>query len=95
MKRTIEYATCLELLPSLLTRFGCFMQSMIYAKKLKLWFEYSSTMETATRYNEDYEMKMYFIIMELSNNIIKHSNAVNAFISIEEKKQITIHSCSR
>jgi hypothetical protein len=23
--------------------------------------------------------------MELSNNIIKHSNAVNAFISIEEK----------
>jgi nitrate/nitrite-specific signal transduction histidine kinase len=42
-------------------------------------------METATRYNEDYEMKMYFIIMELSNNIIKHSNAVNAFISIEEK----------
>jgi hypothetical protein len=34
------------------------MQSMIYAKKLKLWFEYSSTMETATRYNEDY-VKMY------------------------------------
>jgi signal transduction histidine kinase len=49
-------------------------------------------METATRYNEDYEMKMYFIIMELSNNIIKHSNAVNAFISIEEKnKSLFIH----
>jgi signal transduction histidine kinase len=47
-------------------------------------------METATRYNED-EMKMYFIIMELSNNIIKHSNAVNAFISIEENKSLFIH----
>jgi signal transduction histidine kinase len=29
--------------------------------------------------------------MELSNNIIKHSNAVNAFISIEEKNKLFIH----
>jgi hypothetical protein len=50
------------------------MQSMIQAKNSNssIGLEYSSTMETATRYNEDLQkMKMYFIIMELSNNIIK------------------------
>jgi signal transduction histidine kinase len=84
-----------ELLPSLLTRFGLFYAVNDLCEKnsnSSIGFEYSSTMETATRYNEDYEMKMYFIIMELSNNIIKHSNAVNAFISIEEKnKSLFIH----
>jgi two-component system NarL family sensor kinase len=84
-----------ELLPSLLTRFGLFYAINDLCEKnsnSSIDFEYSSTMETATRYNEDYEMKMYFIIMELSNNIIKHSNAANAFISIEEKnKSLFIH----
>jgi signal transduction histidine kinase len=49
-------------------------------------------MEMSVRYNEDYEMKIYFIITELLNNIIKHSNATNAFVGIEEKNNtLLIH----
>ncbi|MFQ3173866.1 MAG: two-component system NarL family sensor kinase [Flavobacterium sp.] len=84
-----------ELLPSLLTRFGLFYTLNDLCEKnsnSRISFEYSSTIETAIRYNEDFEMKMYFIIMELSNNIIKHSNATNAFIGIEEKnRSLLIH----
>jgi two-component system NarL family sensor kinase len=84
-----------ELLPSLLIRFGLFYALNDLCEKnsnSSISFEYSSTMETETRYNEDFEMKIYFIIMELSNNIIKHSNSTNAFIGIEEKdKSLFIH----
>jgi two-component system NarL family sensor kinase len=84
-----------ELLPSLLIRFGLFYALNDLCEKnsnSSISFEYSSTMETETRYNEDFEIKIYFIIMELSNNIIKHSNSTNAFIGIEEKdKSLFIH----
>jgi two-component system NarL family sensor kinase len=84
-----------NLLPSLLTRFGLFYAVNDLCEKSSnssIGFEYSSTVENQIRYNEDYEMKIYFIIMELLNNIIKHSNATNAFISIEEKdKSLSIH----
>jgi two-component system NarL family sensor kinase len=84
-----------ELLPSLLTRFGLFYALNDLCEKnsnSSISFEYSSTIEKTIRYDEDFEMKIYFIIMELSNNIIKHSNATNAFISIEEKtKSLFIH----
>jgi signal transduction histidine kinase len=36
------------------------------------------------RYNSEFEMKMYFIIMELLNNVIKHSNAENTTLSLQE-----------
>jgi two-component system NarL family sensor kinase len=84
-----------ELLPSLLTRFGLFYALNDLCEKnsnSSISFEYSSTIEKTIRYDEDFEMKIYFIIMELSNNIIKHSNATNAFISVEEKtKSLFIH----
>jgi two-component system NarL family sensor kinase len=84
-----------NLLPSLLTRFGLFYAVNDLCEKnsnSSISFEYSSNMETAIRYNEDFEMKIYFITMELLNNIIKHSKATIAFISIEEKdKSLFIH----
>jgi signal transduction histidine kinase len=42
---------------------------------------------TKTRYNEDFEMKMYFITMELLNNIIKHSRATQANLTIQENNK--------
>lgn len=84
-----------ELLPSLLTRFGLYYALNDLCEKnsnSSINFEYSSTMEMSVRYNEDYEMKIYFIITELLNNIIKHSNATNAFVGIEEKNNtLLIH----
>jgi signal transduction histidine kinase len=67
------------------------MRLMICAKKLEfsypLW--YSSAIDEKTRYNSEFEMKMYFIIMELLNNVIKHSNAENTTLSLQEVKWIT------
>jgi glucose-6-phosphate-specific signal transduction histidine kinase len=35
---------------------------------------------TSTRYQEEFEMKMYFMITELLNNIMKHSYANQALL---------------
>lgn len=84
-----------ELLPSLLTRFGLYYALNDLCEKnsnSSISFEYSSTMDMSVRYNEDFEMRIYFIITELLNNITKHSNATNAFVGIEEKnKTLLIH----
>lgn len=84
-----------ELLPSLLTRFGLYYAIHDLCEKnsnSSISFEYSSTTEASKRYNEDFEMKIYFIITELLNNVTKHSNATNAFVGIEEKnKTLLIH----
>ncbi len=43
------------------------------------------------RYNQEFEIKIFNVIQELINNIIKHSKAKNAKIIIkEEKNQLTI-----
>jgi len=76
-----------DLVPSLLLRFG-----LIYAledlceknSNSTITFEFSSTVSTEKRYNEKFEMKIYFIVSELFNNIIKHSNAKNARLSLAE-----------
>ena len=49
-------------------------------------FNYASIIASETRYNEDYEMRIYFIISELLNNIMKHSNATEAKLSLKEVK---------
>jgi len=76
-----------ELVPSLLVRFG-----LIYALEdlcerntnSSIQFEFSSTIPTDKRYIEKFEMKVYFIVSELFSNIIKHSNAKKAQISLHE-----------
>lgn len=49
-----------------------------------LHFEFKSSISNDRRYNIDFEVKIYFFVTELMNNIIKHSRATNGFISIEE-----------
>ncbi len=76
-----------ELLPSLLTRFGLFYALQDLCEKMTnsgIKFKYSSKVSTKTRYAEEFEMKMYFIITELLNNIIKHSEATKAKLSLKE-----------
>jgi two-component system, NarL family, sensor kinase len=70
-----------ELMPSLLVRFG-----LLYAlddlceknSNTKIKFEFLNTIDTQTRFEEAFEMKIFFIVSELSNNILKHSNANRA-----------------
>lgn len=76
-----------ELLPSLLARFGLFYALQDLCEKnsnSSITFEYKSTIDTKKRYQEEFEMKIYFIITELLNNIIKHSKASAAKVIIEE-----------
>ena len=77
-----------ELIPSLLVRFG-----LIYAledlceknSNSNITFEFLTTIPTEKRYVEKFEMKIYFIVSELFNNIIKHSKAKKAQIILKEK----------
>ena len=76
-----------ELMPALLARFGLFdaLDDLCHKNSNSiLHFEYSSVIDRKTRYDEDFEMKIYFIVMELLNNIIKHSHAREAKLSIKE-----------
>jgi len=86
-----------ELIPALLVRFG-----LVYAledlceknSNSSLQFEFTSSVPTTKRYNEKFEIKLYFIVSELFSNIIKHSNAQKARISLHEKENrliIIIH----
>lgn len=83
-----------DLVPSLLVRFG-----LIYAledlceriSNSSLNFKFSSSILIEKRYSEKFEMKLYFIVTELFNNIIKHSDAQKAQIILSEKRnQFTI-----
>lgn len=77
-----------ELVPSLLVRFG-----LIYAledlcernSNSGITFQFKSTIPTEKRYIEKFEMKLYFITSELFSNIIKHSGAKKASITLKEK----------
>lgn len=86
-----------DLVPSLLVRFG-----LIYAledlcekhSNSAINFEFSSSIPTSKRYIEKFEMKIYFIVSELFNNIIKHSQAQKATIYLAENNNelvLTIH----
>ncbi|MDR7372159.1 ATP-binding protein [Flavobacterium aquidurense] len=76
-----------DLIPTLLVRFG-----LIYAledlcernSNSHITFEFSATIPTEKRYVEKFEMKIYFIVSELFNNIIKHSKAKKARIILKE-----------
>ena len=76
-----------QLMPTLLDRFGLFFGLSDLCEKnssSKLHFNYSSTIPEDTRFNKEFEMKIYFIITEVLNNIIKHSKANTATIVINQ-----------
>ena len=77
-----------DLLPTLLVRFGLLYALDDLCEKYSnstLHFEYLNTIPIKTRYNEKFETRLYFIISELLNNIIKHSYASKAEIFLSEK----------
>jgi len=76
-----------DLMPSLLVRFGLLFALDDLCEKnsnSNLHIYLKTSLSIKKRYNEEFEMKLYFIITELLNNIIKHSNASNAKVSFEE-----------
>nr|WP_315251609.1 ATP-binding protein [uncultured Flavobacterium sp.] len=76
-----------ELMPALLVRFGLLYALEDLCEKTsnsRIKIAFNSLIKIKKRYNEDFEMKLYFIIAELINNIIKHSNATHASINTEE-----------
>jgi two-component system NarL family sensor kinase len=76
-----------ELMPALLVRFGLLYALEDLCEKTsnsRIKIAFNSLVKIKKRYNEDFEMKLYFIIAELINNIIKHSNATHASINAEE-----------
>jgi signal transduction histidine kinase len=79
-----------ELIPPLLAKFGLFHALQDLCEKNSnsiLQFEYSSYVPQGRRYNEEFEMRVYFITAELFNNIIKHSKASKAYITLEENNK--------
>nr|WP_315196999.1 ATP-binding protein [uncultured Flavobacterium sp.] len=76
-----------ELMPALLVRFGLLYALEDLCEKTsnsRIKIAFNSLIKIKKRYNEDFEMKLYFIIAELINNIIKHSNANHSSINVEE-----------
>lgn len=47
-------------------------------------FKFNNFIEEEIRFQNDFEMKLYFIVAELLNNIIKHSNASEAFLTVDK-----------
>ena len=76
-----------DLLPTLLVRFGLLYALDDLCEKYSnstLHFEYQNTISSKKRYAEKFETRLYFIISELLNNIIKHSKATRAEVSLSE-----------
>lgn len=55
-------------------------------------FQFSNLIQEDIRFQNEFEMKLYFIVAELFNNIMKHSNASEAFLTVDkEGNQLSIN----
>jgi two-component system NarL family sensor kinase len=82
-----------ELMPSLLVRFGLLYGLEDLCEKnsnSNIKIEFNCLVPIKKRYNEEYEMRLYFIVTELLNNIIKHSEATKAKIAVKEIENILL-----
>ncbi|WP_420552565.1 tetratricopeptide repeat-containing sensor histidine kinase [Tenacibaculum aiptasiae] len=81
-----------NLISSILLKFGLEYALKDVVKKYsnsELKFEVKAN--NISRYNQEFEIKIFNVIQELINNIIKHSNASNAEIILKaENNQLTI-----
>ncbi len=80
-----------ELMPTLLAKFGLnYALRDLFEKNSNstIAFKFVGPESAKIRYDEDFEMKIYFILTELCNNIIKHSQASHARLQIEETNKI-------
>ena len=75
-----------ELISSVLLKFGlAFAVHDICEKYSNSKLEFNSDDNGIKRYNQEFEIKIYNIIEELINNILKHSKAKNASITLLER----------
>lgn len=85
-----------ELVPPLLVKFGLqFALKDLCENNTNslIRFKFHSTLAKNRRYNTEYETKIFFIVSELLNNVMKHSKASQAKLLLEEiegKLHITI-----
>ena len=76
-----------ELISSVLLKFGlAFAVHDICQKYSNSEITLRSDDRGLTRYDQDFEIKIYSIIEELINNILKHSNASNATIMLVQRE---------
>ncbi|MBJ2174999.1 tetratricopeptide repeat protein [Aureibaculum sp. A20] len=76
-----------ELISSVLLKFGlAFAVHDICQKYSNSEINLRSDDRGLTRYDQDFEIKIYSIIEELINNILKHSNASNATIMLVQRE---------
>lgn len=75
------------LVSSVLLKFGLsYAAQDLCDKYSNAELNFHSKSDNIVRYDSDFELKINSIIDELLNNIIKHSNATNAEISLQQKK---------
>lgn len=77
-----------ELVPPVLAKLGLFYAVQDLCEKNSnsiIQFTFNFFGSNHKRYNEEFETKVYFIITELVNNIVKHSKATSGFITLEER----------
>jgi two-component system NarL family sensor kinase len=80
-----------ELIPALLVRFGLLYALADLCEKnsnSNITFEYESDINNQKRYLEEFEIKIYFIISELLNNVMKHSQATIGKVSLQENATV-------
>ncbi|MEL1254001.1 ATP-binding protein [Flavobacterium sp. DGU38] len=78
-----------DLLPTLLVRFGLLYALDDLCEKYSnstLHFDFRNSIPIKKRYTEQFETRIYHIVSELLNNIIKHSQASSAIVSLKENQ---------
>lgn len=75
-----------ELVPPVLAKLGLFYALQDLCEKnsnsvIEITFNHYGSFQQ--RFNEEFEIKVYFIVTELVNNILKHSNASFANVTVE------------
>ena len=77
-----------ELVPPVLAKLGLYHALQDLCEKNSnsvIEFTFNHYGSFQQRFNEDFEIKVYFIVTELVNNILKHSKANSGNITIEER----------
>jgi signal transduction histidine kinase len=77
-----------ELVPPLLVKFGLQFAIKDLCENNSnslLIFQYKSTIPADKKFDQDFEIKIYYIVSELINNIIKHSGATEAYLTLSHE----------
>ncbi|WP_177734883.1 tetratricopeptide repeat-containing sensor histidine kinase [Flavobacterium inviolabile] len=77
------------LIPPVLEKLGLFAALQDLCEKNSntlIQFEFTNYTPKDSRYNSEFEMKIYFIVAELLNNVIKHSRATKAYLSVDQNR---------